>query len=507
MAGTLEDHRLAGDSPVKVDRSTEARSVRTRRALGLLLMSAAVPGSAQFVAGNRAVGRLAMRAWAAIWAVALVVLLGLWLLRGPTLAVLLNGPVTSGLRVGAWLAFAGWAILLLDAWRLARPTRLLRPTRLTLTASTLVLVIAAGFATSVAASAFTAANNVSEVLRGGGDSSQKDGRYNILLLGVDAAASRDGVRPDSINVASIDARTGRTVVFGLPRNLQGAPFPASSPLHEQYPDGFRCEDAACMLNGVYTLAEGNAELYPSGNAGLMATREVVSETLGLDINYYAMVDMGGFQSLINAMGGITLNVGRDVAIGGGGSAVSGYIEAGEGVHLDGYHALWFARSRHGSSDYERMNRQKCVMSAMAKQLDPAVVATKFVELSEAGKDIVLTDVGAGHVAELAELALKAKALELTSVDFTPPLIVTAHPDLPLIRSTVVDAINAAEALDHPDSTPEVSAASPQADRSAGPEPSDSASSPTVPTAAESAPTEGVEVSAETAEAPPICTVS
>lgn len=429
------------------DTTADERRVRRRRALGLVAMSAVLPGSAQFVAGNRALGRVALRTWLVLWALVLLALLGLWLFRGPTLAVLLNGPVTSALRVVAWLVFAGWALLLFDAWRLARPSSLVRGTRLALTASCLVLVLVAGLATNVAAGAFTAANNVSSVLRGGGDSQEKAGRYNILLLGVDAAADREGIRPDSINVASIDAETGRTVLFGLPRNLQGVPFPETSPLHAMYPDGFRCEDNECMLNAVYTLGDENAELYPGKEAGLEATREAVGETLGLDINYYAMVDMAGFQSLIDAMGGITLNVGRDVPIGGGGSPVSGHIEAGEDVHLDGYHALWLARSRHGSSDYERMNRQKCVMAAMAKQLDPSVVATKFVDLSRAGKDLVVTDVGPGHVAELAELALRAKSLDIRTVDFTPPLIVTADPDFAVVRSSVVDAIAEADALD------------------------------------------------------------
>ncbi len=487
------------------DRMAPEFRVRTRRALGLVTMSAVVPGSAQFVAGNRALGRVAMRVWVALWAVALLVLLGLVLLRGPTIALLLNGPVTFGLRGAAWLVFAGWAVLLLDAWRLARPGWLTRRTRLTLTASCVVLVLVAGLSTNVAAGAFTAANNVSSVLRGGGDSKQKDGRYNVLLLGVDAAASRDGIRPDSINVASVDATTGRTVVLGLPRNLQGAPFPASSPMHDLFPDGFRCEDDACMLNAIYTVASEHEDLYPGKEAGLEATREVVAETLGLDINYYAMVDMAGFTSLIDAMGGITLNVGRDVPIGGGGSAVSGYIEAGEGVHLDGYHALWFARSRHGSSDYERMNRQKCVMSAMVQQLDPSTLATRFVELSEAGRSIVVTDVGAGHVGELAELALRAKSLDLTSVDFTPPLIVTSDPDLPLIRSTVVDTIRAAEALDDPDARATPPAPSPTVEKAATPEPSAGSST------AASSPPEAVRTAdpkdSGTAEVPPICTVS
>ncbi len=429
------------------DRTVTDRRLRTRRALGLVVMSAVVPGSAQYVAGNRAVGRVAIRTWLGTCAFVLLSVLGFLLLRGPFLTLFLAPGVTTFLRMAAWTLFAGWALLLLDAWRLSGPIWLARPARLALTVSCVALVSVMGFTTNIAANALTAADNVSTVLKGGGDSEQKAGRYNILLLGVDAAAHREGIRPDSINVASVDAKTGRTVVFGLPRNLQGAPFPEDSPLQTLYPAGYRCEDDACMLNGVLTLAEDNAELYPGEEAGTAAMVEVAEEILGLDINYYAMVDMAGFTNLIDAMGGITLNVGRDVPIGGGGSPVTDYVKAGRNVHLNGRDALWLARSRHGSSDYERMIRQKCVMSAMAKQLDASLVARRFVELSEAGKDIVVTDVGAGHVAELAELALRAKALDLESVDFTPPLITTADPDFALIRSTVIDTISGSEAKD------------------------------------------------------------
>lgn len=425
----------------------EAR-LKNRRAVGLIMMSAILPGSAQYVAGHRGAGRWIMRIWAGLIGLALLAGLGLLLFRGATVGLLLSPALAPALRVAAWVVFGVWVFLLLDAWRLANPPRLARSNRLLLTVSCLGLVLAAGFATNLVASALTAVSNVSDVFQGGGDKQEKAGRYNILLLGVDGADGRDGLRPDSLNVASVDVETGRTVLFGIPRNLQGAPFPESSPLHELYPDGYRCEEGACMVNGVHTLGEEHADLYPGQDAGLVATKEVVSETLGLEINYYAMVDMGGFQSLVEAMGGITLDSFVRVPIGGGGSSVSGYIEPGEDIHLDGYHALWYARSRHDSSDYERMVRQKCVMSAMAKQLDPGLVASRFLELSEAGKNILRTDVGAGHVAELAELALRAKDLDIVSVDMTPPLVVTADPDLELIRSTVVDTIGASEALDH-----------------------------------------------------------
>lgn len=432
---------------------SDAQRVHTRRAFGFVVMSALLPGSVQTFAGNRRLGRFSMRIFGAAAALVVLAVLGLLLFRGPTLGLLLTPAVAATLRVTVWVLFAGWLLLLLDAWRLARPLRLAQRPRLGLTITTLVLALAVAGASTFVANAFVAAGNVGEALPGGGETDEKAGRYNVLLLGADAADGREGLRPDSINVASIDAETGRTVIFGLPRNLQRVKFPITSPLQSLYPEGYVCEDGACMLNGIYTLGEEHAELYDHDNAGLRAMKEAVGQTLGLELNYYALIDMNGFQSLIDAMGGIRLDIGKPIPIGGGSSPIKGYIDPGADQHLDGYHALWFARSRAESSDYERMVRQKCVMSAMVKQLNPMNVATKFVELSEAGGDVVSTDVGTGQVAELAELALKARSLPIASVNFSPPLVTDADPDFDLIRSLTAEKIAESEALDEPQPAP------------------------------------------------------
>ena len=70
----------------------------------------------------------------------------------------------------------------------------------------------------------------------------------------------------------------------------------------------------------------------------------------------------------------------------------GYVEAGKNRHLDGREALWFARSRSDSSDYDRIARQKCVMTAMLNQLDPVTVLTKFNKIASASKRMVATDI-------------------------------------------------------------------------------------------------------------------
>lgn len=465
----------------------------TRRAIGFVVMSAILPGSAQTFAGNRAVGRWARRIFFAVAALVVLAGVGLLVARGFTVGVLMRPAVLTGATYALWGLFIFWVALLVDAWRLARPLGLVQGRRLALTMVTLALVVGVGGVTTLASSALTAAGNVAQVFKGGGDSEAKAGRYNILLLGADASDKREGLRPDSITVASVDAETGRTVLFGLPRNLERVRFPEGSPLRDRFPDGYVCEGNGCMLNGIYTLGEEHADLYPGQDAGRVAMKEAVSETLGLEINYYALIDMAGFESLIDAMGGIRLNIGKAIPIGGVSTKISGYIEPGENVLLDGFHALWFARSRAESSDYERMVRQKCVMAAMAKQLNPKTVATKFQELSKAGRDIVSTDVGSDAVVELTELALKARALPIETVNFTPPLIKSSDPDFGLIRDTVTETIATSERRDEPGAS--ATPASPQASAS----PRASATGRPSPSATKSK-------ADDEEDEPPVCTV-
>jgi hypothetical protein len=87
-------------------------------------------------------------------------------------------------------------------------------------------------------------------------------RVNIMLVGSDAGPGRVGVRPDSTMVASIDTQTGRTVLFGIPRNLENIPFSESSPLRSIYPNGFDCGDQ-CLMEYVWTLGTDHADLFPA----------------------------------------------------------------------------------------------------------------------------------------------------------------------------------------------------------------------------------------------------
>ncbi len=419
-------------------------ALRVRRAVTLLLMSVLVPGSAQLVAGSRRVGRVAVRVWLGLLVTA-ALLVGLWFADRSAALSLVTRPAVLGLAAAVCLVLAvAVPFLIFDGWRLGRPGDLPVRARGWVAVGTVVLVVATSVPLVLAGRRFLAAADLVGGVFGGNEAAgTSDGRYNVLLLGGDAGSDRVGLRPDSVTLASIDARTGRTVLFSLPRNLQNIPFPKGSAAARALPQGWSCGDA-CLLNAVYTWGRAHADLFPGArDPGAEAMKQAVAGVTGLEVSYYVLIDLHGFRALVDAMGGIDITVNRRVPIGGGTSKVVGYIEPGR-QHLDGWHALWYARSRHGSSDYERMQRQRCVMTAMTAQMDPATLLRRFQSVASASKDVVSTDIPASDLGAFLDLGLQGKQQPLTSVQFVPPIITPSHPDVPLIRSRVAAAVDAAE---------------------------------------------------------------
>uniref|UniRef100_UPI001C3C7A73 LCP family protein n=2 Tax=Bacillati TaxID=1783272 RepID=UPI001C3C7A73 len=109
-----------------------------------------------------------------------------------------------------------------------------------------------------------------------------------------------------------------------------------------------------------------------------------------------MVNLKGFEDLVNALGGVDLVVERRIPIGGGASEVEGYIEPGE-QKLDGYHALWYARSREGSDDFNRMCRQQRIVRAVSEEADPTSLALSIPRLVTATEENIQTDIPVGNV--------------------------------------------------------------------------------------------------------------
>ncbi|HHU09130.1 MAG TPA: LytR family transcriptional regulator [Intrasporangiaceae bacterium] len=273
-------------------------------------------------------------------------------------------------------------------------------------------------------------------------------RVNLLLLGTDDDPDREGVRPDSIMVASIATQTGDAVFIGLPRNLERVPFSLANPLHQVYPDGYDCGDE-CLLNAVWTLAEERSDLFPGDpRPGLTATRDVAEQITGLSIDDTVVINLSGFQQLVDAMGGVTINAIERVPIGGkvvNGRIVGikGWIEPGV-QHMDGYHALWYSRSRATTDDYSRMRRQRCVVGALIDQVAPVRMLARYPQLAQTVADNVRIDIPAADLDAWADLVLRMKDGRLQSLPITNQVVNVGHPDFGKVRDLVQDAIRAQE---------------------------------------------------------------
>ncbi|WP_051425505.1 LCP family protein [Jiangella gansuensis] len=459
------DRRPSGARRARLQSRRQARNQRYGRFIGLTFLGSLIPGTGLIAAGKRRLGTT------------IVVLVGLALLA--TLAVVLLIPPTElasygGDRdimfmLGGTLAVAAvaWLLIALGTHRALEPEGL--PTGKRLAGAGVVIVAASVIVAPMAVGsmyAFTQRTLIGNISSSGASNTTPDldtsdpwankPRLNVLFLGGDAGDGRTGLRPDTQIVASIDTETGATTMISLPRNLQGFPFPEDSPLVERYPDGFTGGGDAgeWMLNAVYqNVPRDNADVFEGvGDPGADANKWAVEGALGIDIDYFMMVDLAGFEAVVDALGGITVDVPRDIPYGnkslpdGSCTQANGYIEAGEDQLLDGFHALWFARSRCGSDDYDRMERQRCVMNAIVDEADPATLLSQYQSLASAAGDIITSDVPSDLFPALIQLMAKVQGQPLESLTldnkfFDSMGTTSANPDYDELHARIAEILS------------------------------------------------------------------
>lgn len=276
-------------------------------------------------------------------------------------------------------------------------------------------------------------------------------RVNVLLLGGDGAIDRQGIRTDSVILASINVQTGSTTLFSLPRNLQDVPFAPGSPLAKIYPDGFTDgteNNAEFFLNAVYRNVPA---LHPgvlgrTDNEGADAVKLAVQGATGIPVDYYVLVNLDGFARLVDVMGGITVNINEPIPIGGDTDRKippKSYLQPGPAKTLDGTQALWFTRGRYGSTDYKRMARQRCAINAIVSKASPVLMLRKYTALASASKDIVRTDIPAKLLHAFVDLAGKVKGKPIKSVGFERSAKFDPNePDFAYLHAAVYAALHA-----------------------------------------------------------------
>jgi LCP family protein required for cell wall assembly len=269
--------------------------------------------------------------------------------------------------------------------------------------------------------------------------------YSVLLLGGDGAQGRPGNRTDSMMVVMVDQLSGRVAVVSVPRNLGRLQFPPGSALAERYPDGF-----GDLANAVYPMVERSAELSDVyGRDGLsapaLAVTEAVGYSLGITIDDYVFMDMGGFSDLIDAVGGVTMQLDRayDIPpnVADPTRPVPPRIGPGE-VSMDGPLAMGYARTRYTDSDVARMGRQRELLAAIIEQVSAYEAMVKLPEILESLSGVLSTSMDRERLMRLMDLI--GGDVEITeSVALARPVVNTATPDYGEVRwmvGTLRDAL-------------------------------------------------------------------
>ncbi len=213
----------------------------------------------------------------------------------------------------------------------------------------------------------------------------RKGRVNILLMGLDGKASQGRFRrADSIIVASIDPATNSAVLIGIPRDLYVTINSPKGQLRNR-------------INTAYVW--GELYNYPGGGPALQM--RTVGEVLGIPIHNYVSVYFDGFSKLIDAIGGIDINVPTAIK-----DNYMGYSFSAGMQHMDGKRALQYARSRYSTSDFSRGRRQQQVVLAAVERMAKANILAKLPAILPTVTDAFRSDMSIPELLSLASLGYK-----------------------------------------------------------------------------------------------------
>ena len=248
-----------------------------------------------------------------------------------------------------------------------------------------------------------------------------EGTISILVMGLDRRPNEGDAptRTDTIFVVTIDARSKAAGILGVPRDSWvDVPFLSGNGFYK------------ARINSVY--ATGETLGYDGGGAALL--QEVVEQNFGIPTDRYLIIDFEGFVEIIDDLGGIDVFVSKEIYD----PTYSRtelrndfyplFFEVGE-HHMDGQTALDYSRTRFGSSDLDRIQRQQQVIfAAIDKALEQRLFdIDKLLGLWGRYKDTIQTDINdlqaPGYAALAAQIdpsRIAALSLASASVNYIGP---------------------------------------------------------------------------------------
>jgi len=208
--------------------------------------------------------------------------------------------------------------------------------------------------------------------------------FYMVIMGEDTRPGEEQARSDTLIVAHVDPQTKTVAMMSIPRDSR-----VTIPGH-----GTDKINSAAQLGGP------------------ALTIKTVTAFTGLPISHYVVLDFNGFKSIVDAMGGVTLDVPFRIDDVMAANHVRSAQVIEKGVQkLDGAHALTFVRARHQfpSQDIQRMANQQYFMKELVKQAkQQAANPFKTFAIVNAFARAVKTDL---TIQELAGLAIDFKGMQ------------------------------------------------------------------------------------------------
>lgn len=269
-------------------------------------------------------------------------------------------------------------------------------------------------------------------------------RVTILLAGGDAGPGRTGLRTDVMILASLDLTTNQAALISISRETVGWLLPANLQNEYQSKQDWLFEQAKNAeengtsvatdpepeerpreiwldrINAVYPSSTSFTHKYPNGiSPGMEALIDVLETTLAIPIDYYVLVDFGGFVDVVDAIGGIYVTVRSSMNVvfspAKYGDEEDFVLELTPGRHwMDGRTALAYARNRSDSNDLVRNRRQRCLVREVAAQADAFRILRQFDRIADTIEGHMTTNIPLRVLPDLITLLAALDSEDITT---------------------------------------------------------------------------------------------
>lgn len=243
-----------------------------------------------------------------------------------------------------------------------------------------------------------------------------DGRVNIMLLGTGGEGHDNGTfLMDTIIVASIDPTQKEAALLSIPRDFY-----------------VKTDYGSMRINALYKIARNDFlsdnpnDKTGSEEAGFRAMEEMIEQTMGIPVHYYAMIDFEGFEKAIDTVGGISVNVDQPVYERLWIDGRNYVLDVKEGhEYFDGFRALAYARSRKTSprGDFDRSERQRQMLIALKDKILSVETLANPLKLNQLFSDFgdhMRTNLSVNELLRLQEIGKTITSEKTESVGLVDP---------------------------------------------------------------------------------------